>query len=48
VLSETSGMVDLDTDGDGLADDQTTLAALGITDDERVEIFIVSSEKLSC
>ncbi|MCI0537976.1 MAG: hypothetical protein L0Z50_22400 [Verrucomicrobiales bacterium] len=35
ILSVTGGMVDLDTDGDGLADSAAALAALSITDTER-------------
>ena len=35
ILGITSGMADLDTDGDGLVDDPATLAALGINDAER-------------
>jgi RHS repeat-associated protein len=35
VLSITSGAADLDTDGDSIADDAATLAALGITEAER-------------
>jgi hypothetical protein len=35
ILAITSGVAELDTDGDGLADDRGTLAALGVTDEER-------------
>jgi len=35
ILSISNGMADLDTDGDGLVDDATTLAELGINDAER-------------
>ncbi|MEW6744381.1 MAG: RHS repeat-associated core domain-containing protein [Planctomycetota bacterium] len=35
ILSITDGKADLDTDGDGLPDDEATLAELGITDEER-------------
>ena len=35
ILSITGGLADLDTDGDGVADDSATLAALGVTDAER-------------
>ncbi|PYK02282.1 MAG: hypothetical protein DME23_02000, partial [Verrucomicrobia bacterium] len=38
VLSITSGMADLDTDGDDTADDATKLAALGVTSDERARL----------
>jgi hypothetical protein len=36
VLGTSGGLALLDTNGDGLADDATTLAALGVTDDERL------------
>src|SRR5215510_8061056 len=35
ILSITGGTADLDTDGDGAADSPETLAALGVTDQER-------------
>jgi RHS repeat-associated protein len=38
VLSITSGLADLDTDGDASADDSATLATLGITDAEREKL----------
>ena len=38
VLTATGGKVDLDTDGDGVADDPATLASLGITDAEREKL----------
>jgi RHS repeat-associated protein len=38
ILSVTSGMADVDTNGDGLADSAATLAALSITDAERQQL----------
>src|SRR5439155_1207508 len=38
IVSIMNGLADLDTDGDGAADDPATLAALGITDDERRQV----------
>ncbi len=38
ILSITNGMADLDTNGDGIADDAATLAALGVTDAERQKL----------
>ncbi len=38
IVSITSGMADLDTDGDGVADAQATLDTLGITNAERTEL----------
>jgi RHS repeat-associated protein len=38
ILSITGGAADLDTNGDGLADDATRLAALGIDDAERQQL----------
>jgi hypothetical protein len=38
ILSITGGLADIDTNGDGLADDATTLAALGITPAERQQL----------
>lgn len=35
ILGSTNGLADLDTDGDGVADDTTKLAALGVTAEER-------------
>ncbi len=37
-MSVTGDMADLDTDGDGAADDPATLTALGITDSERQKL----------
>lgn len=38
IVSETGGLADIDIDGDGAAEDQTALAALGIDQDERVKL----------
>ena len=38
ILSITGGLADIDTNGDGLADDATTLAALGITQAEQQQL----------
>ena len=38
VVGVTGDLAELDTDGDGLPDDATTLAALGITDAERARL----------
>ncbi len=38
VLGQADGLAELDTDGDGAADDAATLAALGVTDAERAEL----------
>ncbi len=38
VLSITAGMAELDSNGDDVADDPATLAALGITDAEREKL----------
>ncbi|MCI0540809.1 MAG: hypothetical protein L0Z50_36885, partial [Verrucomicrobiales bacterium] len=38
IISITNGRADLDTDGDGLADDSATLAKLNITDEERTRL----------
>jgi RHS repeat-associated protein len=38
VLSITDGVADVDSDGDGVADDAATLAALGVSDAERQEL----------
>ncbi|KAB2927704.1 MAG: hypothetical protein F9K25_13680 [Candidatus Contendobacter sp.] len=38
ILSLTSGLADLDTNGDGAADDDATLSALGVTDAERQQL----------
>src|SRR5581483_1094366 len=38
VLGVTAGVADLDTDGDDVADDTATLAALGVTDAERTQL----------
>lgn len=38
IVTMTGGLADLDTDGDDVADDPATLAALGITDAERVRL----------
>jgi RHS repeat-associated protein len=38
VLSVTTGMADLDTDGDAAADSATKLAALGVTSEERAHL----------
>ena len=38
ILSITAGMADLDTNGDGIADDAATLTALGVTDAEREKL----------
>lgn len=38
ILSISSGLADLDTDGDDVADGSTVLAALNITDDERTTL----------
>jgi RHS repeat-associated protein len=41
IVGITAGMADLDTDGDGLADDAATLAALGATDSERQKLALL-------
>ncbi|HYR16564.1 MAG TPA: hypothetical protein VEQ67_20475, partial [Mycobacterium sp.] len=38
IVGVTGGAADIDSNGDGLADDATTLAALGFTDAERVQL----------
>ena len=38
IVSVTNGVAEVDIDGDGLADDPTTLATLGITDAERAQM----------
>jgi RHS repeat-associated protein len=38
ILAITGGVADIDSDGDDLADDAATLAALGITDQERTQL----------
>jgi RHS repeat-associated protein len=38
ILQIANGHADLDTDGDGVVDDNATLAALGVTDAERIEL----------
>ncbi len=38
IVSITGGLADLDTNGDGVADDVATLAALGVTDEERARL----------
>jgi RHS repeat-associated protein len=38
ILSVTGGVADLDTNGDGAADDAAMLAALGVTDEERARL----------
>src|SRR5262249_14842748 len=38
VLRVTGGLADIDSDGDGLADDATKLAALGFTNAERAQL----------
>ncbi len=40
IVSVTSGMVDLDTDGDGAANNAAALSALGIADAERAELAV--------
>jgi len=39
ILSVTGGLADLDTNGDGAADDPATLAALGVSDAERAKLI---------
>ena len=38
IVSETGGLADVDSDGDGQADDAATLAALGVTSAERAQL----------
>lgn len=38
VVDIAAGLAELDTDGDELPDDSATLSALGVTDDERVQL----------
>jgi RHS repeat-associated protein len=38
ILSVSAGMADLDVDGDGAADNTASLAALGVTDEERLHL----------
>ncbi|MGH8576907.1 MAG: RHS repeat-associated core domain-containing protein, partial [Gammaproteobacteria bacterium] len=43
IVALTNGDADLDTDGDGIADDATKLQALGITDAERAQLATLYS-----
>ena len=47
ILSITGGLADIDTNGDGLADDATTLAALGITQAEQQQMAPITRKHLN-